>query len=171
MSKRHILKVEKVKRPLKKGEIFLVPCIVKKGMVQKEGRDYKFEMEILPVLNHIHKDVENGQEEAHYHLDYRFIVHRNDSSFPTVKNKHSQHRFGTNIRPTKDFGEIEYHALPVINEEFTGITPVEMISKSKLKMNNIKKNKCPHKGFDLSQVPLVNGVKVCPLHGLHICSR
>jgi len=63
-------------------------------------------------------------------------------------------------------GEVEYFILPVINESFTGITPSDFISKSKLKHKCIVKGKCPHRGYYLSQVPEHNGMITCPLHGL-----
>lgn len=148
-------KVEDINRPLIKGEVVLVPCILK----EQDEKIY-----ITPVINHPHNDKENGQSEVHYHVDYRFVKHKNDKDFPTVINKHSKHYFVENIRP--EGGNIEYFALPVINEEFTGITPVEMIRKSKIKNNCIHKGKCPHRGYDLSQVNPKDGKITCPLHGL-----
>jgi len=167
-------KVEDIKRPLIKGEKFLVPCLVRKRILkddQSEWMDLEVSSkdvhyEILPIINHPHSDMENGQKEVHYHLDYRFIRHYNDSKFPKIVMSHSTHTYGTEIRPLKDFGELDYYLLPVINEEFTGITPVRMIRKSKLKHKCIHKGKCPHRGYDLSQVKAVDGVRTCPLHGL-----
>lgn len=171
-----IQKVEDIKRPLIKGEKFLVSCLVKKEYISKgldelwldlENKKTKERLHILPIINHIHNDIENGQIESHYHLDYRFIKHKKDNNFPSIINKHSYHIFGSEIRPLKNFGKLEYHILPVINEEFSGITPLKMISKSKLKHKCIYKGKCPHRGYDLSQVePNKEGIVVCPLHGL-----
>ena len=61
---------------------------------------------------------------------------------------------------------IKYFVMPVINENFAGITPVNLISKSKLKHKCIHKGKCPHKGYDLSQVKAIDSKITCPLHGL-----
>ena len=170
------MKVENIKRPLFKGEKLLVPCLVKREVVLKDEQllwldltknSSDTKMYVLPIINHPHNDVENGQKETHYHLDYRFLKHNSDSNFPSIKNKHSLHVFGSEIRPTKDSGDLEYHLLPVINENFSGVTPVSLIKKSKLKHKCIHKGKCPHRGYDLSQVkPDENGVKICPLHGL-----
>jgi hypothetical protein len=151
------LKVENVKVPLKKGDYYLVPCIV------NERHKMIF---ITPILNHPHNDVENGQPETHYHVDYRFVKHDNKGNFPIVKNKHSKHQFVEDIRPRVGKGDLVYFVLPVINEEFKGVTPVEFILKSNLKHHCIHKGKCPHRGFDLSQVNPVNGIIKCPLHGL-----
>lgn len=153
-----------------------MPCLVNRTSVFKDEDELwldfsssitKSKMYILPIINHPHNDIENGQPETHYHLDYRFIKHKNDGNFPTVKNNHSSHIFGSEVRPESNFGSLEYFLLPVINEEFKGITPVEMINKSTLKHKCIHKGKCPHRGYDLSQVEAdENGIVTCPLHGL-----
>jgi len=151
--------VKNVKVPLKTGELYLVPCITSK---HEDGRLY-----ITPVIDHPHSDKENGQVEDHYHVDYRFVKHKADGDFPTVINKHSKHYFVTETRPKKDLSNrLDHFVLPVINEEFSGITPVHLIVKSKLKHRCIHKGKCPHRGYDLSQVSVVNGTIKCPLHGL-----
>jgi len=170
------MKVEEVKKPLRKGERFLVPCLVRKKTILKDENEIWLDLTngnnntklyVLPIINHPHNDIENGQEEIHYHLDYRFINHKNDGNFPTIKNTHSLHTFGSEIRPTKEFGKLEYHLLPVINEDFKGITPVSLIKNSKLKHRCIHKGKCPHRGYDLSQVRSdKKDIKTCPLHGL-----
>jgi hypothetical protein len=158
-----IMKVENVKFTLKIGELYLVPCIVRK---QNDV------MYITPVINHPHNDKENGQEEFHYHVDYRFVKHQNDSNFPTVINKHSKHYFVEHIRPQEEIhGKLEYFILPVLNDFFTGITPIKFIENSKLKHKCIHKNKCPHRGYDLSQVPEINDIITCPLHGLRFCAK
>lgn len=157
------LKVEEVSRPLKKGESYLVPCLVKEQYEK---------LCITPVINHPHNDKENGQDEIHYHVDYRFVKHEDDGNFPTVVNKHSKHHFVERIRPEKNLdGELEYFILPVINEEFSGITPTKLISRSKLKHKCIHKGKCPHRGYDLSQVKAVDGKITCPLHGLRFDAK
>lgn len=171
-----IKRVEDLKRPLIKGEELLVPCLVKRESVLKDESEMwldltnsltKTKMHILPVINHPHNDIENGQTETHFHLDYRFLKHKNDGNFPTVKNKSTSIIFGGEVRPDVYFGSLEYFSLPVINEDFTGITPKKLISKSKLKHKCIHKGKCPHRGYDLSQVKADEyGIKTCPLHGL-----
>lgn len=169
-------KVEDVKRPLKKGERFLVPCLVRIEVEeildeQELWMDLttsfkKKKLYVCPVINHPHNDMENGQKETHYHLDYRFIKHNNKGDFPRPKKTHSNHFFGDKIRPTNNYGKLYYFELPVINEYFSGITPVKLIEKSKLKHKCIHKGKCPHRGYELSQVKPINGKITCPLHGL-----
>jgi hypothetical protein len=149
---------DKIKEPLQLGVVYLVPCIVR----YEEKKWY-----ITPVINHPHNDVENGQIETHYHVDYRFVKHKNDSPFPWVVNKHSKHYFVESLRPVKTLShKLEYFALPMVNEDFTGITSPSFIANSKLKHKCIHKGKCPHRGYDLSQVKPKDGVITCPLHGL-----
>lgn len=170
-------KIEDVKRAIKKGEVYLVPCVVKKQTTTPNygfAEDYKMDkleelsykkrfLEINPIINHPHSDKENGQNEIHYHLDYRFISDK--ISF--------YHKYGTEFRIKKDESlKIEYHALPVVHEIMPdfAITPVNLIKKSKIK-SFAKNNKCPHRGFDLSNTKDIDGIITCPLHGLKICKK
>jgi len=165
-------KVENVKRPLKIGERFFVPCLVKKegfsdyeDWIDDNNKIIKRKLLITPVINHPHNDKENGQMEIHYHTDYRFVKF-NENGY--VKMKHSLHKFANKPRTQLGIdGELEYFILPVLNENFMVITPVGLIGKTKLKHKCIYKGKCPHRGYDLSQVPPnENGIITCPLHGL-----
>lgn len=168
-------RVEDIKRPLKKGEVFLVPCIVRTERIEKDEQEIWMDLNngssvtkrfICPIINHPHNDVENGQRGIHYHLDYRFFKHNNDDDFPSVPKNQSYNLAIFDVRPRPEHGQIEYIALPVINEEFTGTTPTAFIQNSKLKHKCIHKGKCPHRGYDLSQVKSKNGIIKCPLHGL-----
>lgn len=166
-----ILKVEQVNRPLLVGEKYLVPCIVSRRHLWDEGNGEDVILYITPVINHPHNDIENGQKEYHYHADYRFIKYKQASDphsiFPDVINKHPYHRFAETSRPEEKVdGEIEYFVLPVVNETFAGVTPVNLIKRSKLKHKCIYKGKCPHRGHDLSQTRAIDGKITCPLHGL-----
>ncbi len=155
-----IVPVETVKRPLKRGEYFSVPCIT------REENDFLY---ITPVINHPHSDKENGQQDEHYHADYRFVrtIGSTNTTFPSVINRHSKHYFLEEVRHRiSSFTKPERFVLPVINEKFFGITPVHHISHSKLKHKCIHKGKCPHRGYDLSQVKAIYGKITCPLHGL-----
>ncbi len=109
---------------------------------------------IVPLINHLHSDRENGQEKPHYHVDTRY----SDKVFPY--DRIFPHRLSENE-------SIEYRWLYKTSEEFQGITPVGLIRKSKLKHKCIHKGKCPHRGFDLSNIePDKDNIIRCPLHGL-----
>ena len=62
------MKVEEAQRPLIKGEIFLVPCLVKRELEDEQNiwLDIKTKKNtkifVLPIINHPHNDVENGQK-------------------------------------------------------------------------------------------------------------
>lgn len=143
-------KVEDVKRPLKKGEFYIVPCIIKDNM-------------ITPVLLPGHSDKENGQKEIHYHPDTRFIDHAGKY----FANREDYNFYVSRPRPQVGIdGILDYFVLPVFNEEMPDPTQVEFIKNSKLKHKCIHKGKCPHRGYDLSQVEPKDGVIKCPLHGL-----
>ena len=170
-----LVKVDDVNRPLIKGEKFLVPCIVRTDKNIVDWRivngepipNSSLKYFVTPVINHPHNDRENGQLETHYHVDYRFLKHNGKGSFPRVKNNHSNYFFCESFRPQEKLhGNLQYFAMPVINEEFNGITPVEAISRSKLKHDCIYKGKCPHRGYPLNQTAAKDGVITCPLHGL-----
>ncbi len=170
-----VIRVDDVSRPIRIGETFLVPCIVRTATNLIDWRivngepipNSELKYFITPVINHLHNDKENGQTETHYHVDYRFLKHDDNGDFPNVRNKHSKYYFCEYLRPQEKLhGDLKYFIMPVINESFAGITPVNLISKSKLKHKCIHKGKCPHRGYDLSQVKAIDGKITCPLHGL-----
>ena len=108
---------------------------------------------IIPLIDHPHSDKENGQNEIHYHVDTRYI-----SSLPT--------KLRINL-PLKENQRLEYRYLTKCRENEMFPTSVKLISKSKIKHKCIHKGKCPHRGFDLSNIkPDENGIIKCPLHSL-----
>jgi len=111
---------------------------------------------IMPLIDHPHNDVENGQKETHYHADVRFF----DMSSPD--------RYVQELRislPLASNRRLEYRMLEMINK-YHYITPTNLITNSKLKHKCIHKGKCPHRGYDLSNVEAFDGEITCPLHGL-----
>lgn len=160
-----IEKIEDVKRPVKIGELYRVLCFVYEKPYCLEDDIYRFNKRplIYPVFNLPHADAENGQDEVHYHLDYRF-----------VNFSHRKYNMGNNvirlteqdIYPHYKKQSLERFVLPVIREDFGFVTPTKLINKAPLNHKCLVNGKCPHKGFDMSQVPFVNGVQTCPLHGL-----
>lgn len=115
----------------------------------------KVNEDVLPLINHLHSDRENGQDMPHYHVDDRYEI--NMTSFPIRVFPHLMTSNQT----------LEYRILTIKNKTVKSITPPIMISKSKLKHKCIHKGKCPHRGFDLSkEQPGLDGMITCPLHGL-----
>jgi len=129
------------------------------GMDPKDG-EYKLlnphEKELVyPLIDHIHSDRENGQEDQHYHVDDRFPMQYTAKATPKLR-----------IYPDLEEGRLEIRRLCMRSEKVLSATPPLMIRKSKLKHKCIHKGKCPHRGFDLTGVKPRNGKITCPLHGL-----
>jgi hypothetical protein len=116
---------------------------------------------LIPLIDHLHNDIENGQKEAHYHVDDRF---------QQVIDKLLDNNFDVESRiyldKYKDW-KLEYRELKRDHNFVISATSVQLIKNSKLKHKCIHKGKCPHRGFDLSnETPDHLGNITCPLHGL-----
>lgn len=108
----------------------------------------------LPVYNHLHNDIENGQTRRHYHVDTRFIEKR-------ISITETQARVYEDEVVCSHVGMLK---LERINEY--GGTSVHLIRKSIIKHHCIIKGRCPHRGYDLSKVEPIGRIIVCPLHKL-----
>ncbi len=118
---------------------------------------------VIPLYDHIHNDIENGQKEKHYHINTKYM---SDNGLTDLTRKYLR----VNL-PLKDSQKLEYRMLFKISEFERLKTPVSYISKLKIKNKCIHKGKCPHRGFDLSNELSVNGIITCPLHGLQFNSK
>jgi hypothetical protein len=123
-----------------------------------------YEEIVIPLYNHPHTDKENGQFEVHYHRDFRYQAENLDNYYGNSRVS----------LPLEENQKLEFRELSKISDVHTGITPTFFIKKSKLKHKCIHKGKCPHRGFDLTNVtPILEGIGreareviTCPLHGL-----
>lgn len=119
-----------------------------------------FAVNIIPLRDHPHTDIENGQKEIHYHIDSRF-----------ASTLHGFSRLRINL-PLKSNERLEYRDVECIGNEERWSTDVNFIRNSKLKHKCIHKGKCPHRGYDLSStLPTLNQKTneweiICPLHSL-----
>lgn len=114
---------------------------------------------IVPLIDHPHSDRENGQEEIHYHVDTRYFGNQKLQRGYQIST--SYHRI------SKDKYRLEHFYLKKHTDIIKDVTTVFAIKNSKLKHNCIHKGKCPHRGFDLTNIaPDKDGVITCPLHGL-----
>ena len=145
-------KVHRINRPLVPGEVVLAPVV--KGVV---------------VLWPPHNDVHDGQVERHYHPDPRFSE---NYSLHTRFEK-ARHTW----LPCVVLRQFEFRHSQRTNAlgllEYDGATPVDMIHGAirALPERCVRQGRCPHKGFNLNQVPVVHGVHICPLHGMRFCAR
>lgn len=157
------MKIEDVKDPIV-GEVYLAACYIR-----RTDRDWRTGLPAIyysPVINHPHTDRENGQNEAHYHTDTRFMydeknVETNKANIP----KGYEHKSYFRPEHTEDT-EIQYLPLVLTHRISGGTTPSSSIKKSKLAHDCIHNGKCPHRGYDLTNEIPIDGVITCPLHGL-----
>lgn len=118
----------------------------------------QFYYKVVPLIDHPHSDIENGQKEVHYHADMRY-----NGNQPNL----GRHRIQVDdARPIKGKYETKYFDLIRYKDNHSHSTSVNLIKNSKLKHKCIHKGKCPHRGFDLSGIEPVDGVITCPLHSL-----
>ena len=135
---------------------YVVPCIkILEPYDEWDDWERKRKVLYIPIIPHLHNDVENGQNYKHYHIDFRFI--KNIPAKWGIYNR-------INENEVKDLN-IHYKEMKCINVEQQHITSKIFIKNSKLK-KCIHKGKCPHRGFDLSNEIPKNGIIKCPLHGL-----
>lgn len=116
-------------------------------------KNFRTTKTIIPLIDHPHSDIENGQDKVHYHINTKYID-------KTV--------FDLRISlPLNNNQKLEYRYLKKVRDNEVVKTPVKLISKSKLKHKCIHKGKCPHRGYDLSnEKPNEKGIITCPLHSL-----
>ena len=149
----------------------LVFCLIKNKYVEIDDDEllldldpfsklYKKKELIIPLYNHPHNDVENGQKEIHYHQNNKYEY--NILDLLEIKS----YKFGRIKYPLIDGEYFGYRLLNKISDVERMSTDVNLIKKSKLKYNCIHKGKCPHRGYDLSNEKAINGVITCPLHSL-----
>ena len=112
---------------------------------------------IIPLINHLHDDLESGQIIPHYHADTRYYGKQDlvkyEVGYPYIRIPENQY-------------ELDWFMLEKHSDNYQGITNKSVIESCKLNGNKIIDNKCVHKGFDLSNIKDNNGVITCPLHGL-----
>jgi Rieske [2Fe-2S] domain len=114
--------------------------------------------EIIPLIDHPHSDRENGQNELHYHIDSRYLGNQKSLKNYSLVNY--------DFRPLQKKYKFIYMMLQKNSDNFDFTTEAHFIKKSKLKHDCIYKGKCPHRGFDLSNIKPIDGVITCPLHSL-----
>lgn len=187
-------KIDDLKEPPVVGQEYLVPCIIKgRDKYQDPNPDWivgptgelKLEetyrtspLVIYPIINHLHHDKENGQNYYHYHIDYRFIELKGlgGAYHPIPKQKGRNHVYAPSVRynlldaDDKDY-KITYHAFKCLRQQQYATAGFVQLSKIEGDCH-AHNNKCPHKGYDLSQVvPDQDGVVTCPLHGLQFKNK
>lgn len=163
----NLLKLTELKRPPNKGSSYLVPCLVfRRTLEDWEKIDNRI---YIPVYPNIHTDIESGQPYPHFHVDYRFIRGQDflfDEYDPILKVYNTLTAPSRiNIKDNKKF-TIKLIPLRCRDSNHRYGTNPDLIAKTKLAHNCIWKGKCPHRGYDLSNEIPIDGIIICPLHGL-----
>lgn len=138
------------------GETYLVPCV-------EQLDDW------VPILGDIHTDIELGVIKEHYHYDIRFLDDEQAWALGEYRNRLPLIQGKIHYIDTWDV----FLDLPLVMlRDFLEFPHSKDIRwkrfHRKYKGQKVKRNKCPHRGFDLSCVKARNGVIQCPLHGLRI---
>lgn len=163
-----LVRVHRVNRPLEVGEELLVPCAslseVQLGEVTATA--------VVPVLWPPHDDPETGQNYRHYHADMRFFDRPLSDPNPLWREGRLFVISFQHIRPPAP-SRIYWIPLRVETAHVEGLSMFPTILDPAslhraVSCRFAKANKCPHKGFNLAQVPAVDGVKTCPMHGLRV---
>lgn len=122
---------------------------------------------IVPLVNLLHNDKESGQEYYHYHSDARY-----DGPQP-----HLDHLFDGKYKvacqPSRINLDAEFKTFPLIKyrDEIGAHTDVRLLNRDSIKCNHLIDDKCPHKGYDMSEIKAdKDGNKTC-LHGLKFNSK
>lgn len=162
-------KSDNISKPLELNKYYLVPCYYTITEFSEHTdflcKNVEHITILYPIINHLHNDKENGQSLGHYHTDNRFISINKEH----IINKNIL-RLDTNQIKNKDL-KFNYFKMKCINLDITTKTPTALIKNSNLKNKCIHKNKCPHRGYDLSNEHALDGIITCPLHGLKFNSN
>lgn len=136
-----------------------------------------------PVLGEAHRDSEIiGFDPLHYHVDWRFVsrrLHQRLVEF-TLRGAIEEYAVplmlmpdpGWRVRRIEEcFGELKHrHMRLKCKRQFSpyphGRAPWMARMSEHHAGSCLKRNVCPHRGYDLSREPVVDGIVTCPLHGL-----
>lgn len=159
-------KVDELKRPAEIGQMYLVPSIITEGN------------RILPVLLPAHDEqASSGNARRHFHYDTRFL-HLNimDDLLAKVLDYNVRDLFKM---PTDNKASIISSIIRVSDRDhiynpfmcyrdfpkFPDASVTEALTQAYLGQKAQNK-RCVHQGLDLSQVPIKDNCRTCPLHGL-----
>lgn len=145
------------------GQFYRVPCLKASDTPPNFAKAGSW----IPVLLPEHDDKEIiGFLIRHYHLDFRFL---SDWAYRRANVGSILHEFGR--VDTHNFYErpVLYQRMKCkrkMPNDYPEYAPWLPKLESKYADACLIDGKCPHKGIDLSGCPSVNGVVVCPAHGL-----
>lgn len=150
-------RVDTLTTPPVVGETYLVPCIIPIGR-----------MEWWPIWHPAHSDPELGTPTEHQHYDVRFLSDRQirvldrDCNFPNNEPVVNAGRCAAKAafitdrlyRPKRCLRELHEQ------ESFGAVFEARFVNAQ------LRDGICPHRGANLNSVPIRDGCRTCPLHGL-----
>jgi hypothetical protein len=154
------------------GQSYSVPCVFMTSNATY-GTGW------IPVLSPAHSDPEIGVPGQHYHPDFRFVP---QEMFDRAESLRGERKVGdvvwTNDSSAVELREMECLRKPLIfpaqnphrkEEGARASFPLhweDMERKYSVCRINLNDPVCPHRGICLKGAPVVDGVIVCPGHGL-----
>lgn len=141
------------------GQFYLVPCALVPDSLLANAKGF------VPVLTPAHSDPDLGADYAHYHIDYRFVDATAFARYRTQERAKAGYVVLADApismmrrkakRPHLSFPEFKSSRhLPKMERRYADCS---------IDLDNPV---CPHKGICLQDAPIVDGVIVCPGHGL-----
>lgn len=112
----------------------------------------------LPILPNAHSD--EGQSERHYNLDTRFLSDEDLDKHlsPACATVIPEEGAITEFRPMRCLREAPFHP----DYYWSPLYAMFHNASRGLLMRDMK---CPHRGTDLTNCPVVDGIVTCPAHG------
>jgi len=160
-------KVEDLKSEPVVGKYYLVRCVLSTDEFPEHLKGWR------PVIGEKHEDKEIGVEFEHYHYDVRFFYEWQLGSYYKRDATKEAATLISVYSTKKRQSEIEYRRRRC-NRRMPDFPLTHNAKKSHIavKLEEIYKDvelkcmKCPHRGFDLTQLPVKDGVVICNGHGL-----
>ncbi|HRH68854.1 MAG TPA: hypothetical protein PLB89_05035 [Flavobacteriales bacterium] len=172
-AKTPLLRIDELTAPPVVGRTYLVPHVFQ--------LTYPSDTRVgnwVPVRGAVHDDAELGVLRKHLHFDERFVskammkrigIENAHSWIVVIGQRDSSMRWSD--------GKVEWRparcVTNVVGFANAGRTKAFFRFHQEYRDKELLKGHiCPHRGYDLSTIPAnAEGVKVCPLHGLHWCAK
>lgn len=136
-----------------------------------------------PVMGEAHRDSEIiGFDPLHYHVDWRFVSSRLYKRYIQRARRGTLEEYaiplmlmpepGWNVRRIEEsFSTLKHQQMKLMcKRQFSAYPRSRVPWLARLSEHHagtcLKRNVCPHRGYDLSHEPVVDGIVTCPLHGL-----
>jgi hypothetical protein len=161
--------IESLTSPPVIGQTYLVPCV---QVIPHPHATVKAQSGLWPVTGPAHDDIEHiGFAPRHWHYDVRFLT---AAQFAFLRRRNKNVTIFDNV-----IVEHVHYAMPKLEppqpvalrciRRLPAYSPPWWHTALELAYANARVTdcgRCPHRGIPLASVPVVDGVKTCPAHGL-----